>query len=235
MVAVQLRVWSVQWNERRDAPLASQGRAVKAIKDQFAEAGYGITTVGWGTCPAIVAVDFQQAFCDPSFATGRSEHIAQAVKNAESVLSAGRQAGIPVVHTAVAWTHNDEFTNWKVPSLRDIAPNSHAASILPQLWEDSDIYLIKRYPSAFFGTDLSTILRNRGVDTVLIMGVTTSGCVRASIVDSFSHGFKTIVVEDACGDQELGPHEDNMRDVSRRYADLNSSAEVIVHLESRAR
>lgn len=95
-----------------------------------------------------------------------------------------------------------------------------------------DIYLLKQYPSAFFGTPLSTILRHRGVDTVLIMGVTTSGCVRASIIDSFSYGFKTIVVEDSCGDQEAGPHEDNMRDVSRRYADLISSADAVSRLES---
>jgi maleamate amidohydrolase len=182
-----------------------------------------------------VAVDFQQAFCDPEFSTGRSDHIAQSVVQAEKVLKAGRAAGIPIVHTAVAWSHDDEFTNWKVPSLRDIAPNSHASSIVPELWEDSDIYLLKRYPSAFFGTDLSTILRNRGVDTVLIMGVTTSGCVRASIVDAFSHGFKTIVVEDACGDQEAGPHNDNMRDVSRRYADLISSADAAKRLDALAR
>ncbi len=202
------------------------------MSDQFAEAGYGVTPVGWGSCPAIVAVDFQQAFCDPAFPAGRSEHVSQAVKNAEDVLAAGRKAGILVVHTAVAWAHDDEFTNWKIPSLRDIAPHSYAASILPQLWEESDVYLLKRYPSAFFGTDLSTILRNRGVDTVLVMGVTTSGCVRASIVDSFSHGFRTIVVENACGDQEAQPHDDNMRDVSRRYADLVSAAEAVDKLRS---
>ncbi len=202
------------------------------MSDQFEAAGYGLTSVGWGERPAIVAVDFQLAFCDPAFATGRSDHIANAVKNAEGVLNAGRAAGIPIVHTAVAWSHDDEFVKWKVPSLRDITPDSPAASTVPQLWGDSDIYLIKQYPSAFFATPLSTILRNRAVDTVLIMGVTTSGCVRASIIDSFSYGFKTIVVEDACGDQEAGPHDDNMRDVSRRYVDLISAADAISNLES---
>ena len=192
--------------------------------DEFAQAGYGMTPVGWGDRPAIVAVDFQQAFCDPQFSTGRSEHIADSIVNAEKVLEAGRAAGIPIVHTAVAWSHDDEFTNWKVPSLRDIAPNSHAAQIVPQLWNESDVYLLRRYPAAFFGTDLATILRNRAVDTVLIMGVTTSGCVRASIIDSFSHGFRTIVVEDACGDQEPVAHANNMRDVERRYADLVDAA-----------
>ena len=205
------------------------------MSDQFEAAGYGLTTVGWGERPAIVAVDFQLAFCDPAFATGRSEHIASAVAKAEGVLSAGRAAGIPIVHTAVAWSHDDEFVKWKMPSLRDIAPDSPAASTVPQLWGDSDIYLITQDPSAFFATPLSTILRNRAVDTVLIMGVTTSGCVRASIIDSFSYGFKTIVVEDACGDQEAGPHDDNMRDVSRRYVDLISSADAISQLASMSR
>ena len=201
--------------------------------DEFAEAGYGITPVGWGDRPAIVAVDFQQAFCDPQFATGRSAHIAGAVKNAKVLLDAGRAAGIPIVHTAVAWSHDDEFTNWKVPSLRDIELGSYAAEIVPSLWGEGDIYLVKRYPSAFFGTDLSTVLRNRGVDTVLIAGVTTSGCVRASIIDSFSNGFRTIVVvEDACGDQEPTAHADNMRDVERRYADLTSAESAAKRLDA---
>lgn len=203
-------------------------------RDEFDEAGYGLTPVGWGDRPAIVAVDFQQAFCDPQFAAGRSPHITRAVANAEAVLKAGRVAGIPIIHTAVAWSHDDEFTHWKVPALRDIAPGSHAASIVPSLWDDSDIYVLKRYPSAFFGTDVSTILRNRGVDTVLVMGVTTSGCVRATIVDSFSHGFKTIVVEDACGDQGAEAHDNNMRDVERRYADLIDAAGAAARLESLA-
>lgn len=92
--------------------------------DQFSAAGYGVTSVGWGERPAIVAVDFQLAFCDPAFATGRSDHIASAVAKCRGVLIAGRAAGIPIVHTAVAWSHDDEFTNWKVPSLRDITPDS---------------------------------------------------------------------------------------------------------------
>lgn len=201
------------------------------MADEFEKAGYGATEVGWGERPAIVAVDFQNAFCDPQFELGRSEHIRRAVANAEGVLKAGRAAGIPIVHTAVAWAHDDEFTYWKVPTLRDIAPGSHAAAIASSLWDDSDVYLLKRYPSAFFGTDLSSILRKRGVDTVLVMGVTTSGCVRATIIDSFSHGFRTIVVEDACGDQGSEAHDNNMRDVERRYADLIDAAGARVRLE----
>lgn len=204
------------------------------MSDQFTAAGYSATDIGWGSRPAVVAVDFQQAFCDPQYALGRSAHVTSAVANAAPVVRAARAAGVPVIHTAVAWDNDATFVKWKVPTLRLIEPGSHGAAITPSLWEDSDIYLLKRYPSAFFGTDLTTILRNLGVDTVLVMGVTTSGCVRATIVDSFSHGFRTIVVEDACGDQEADSHDANMRDVSRRYADLVSHTEAAERLATYA-
>jgi len=204
------------------------------MTDQFTAAGYSATDIGWGARPAVVAVDFQQAFCDPQYALGRSAHVTSAVANAEPVVNAARAAGVPVIHTAVAWDNDASFVKWKVPTLRLIEPGSHGATITPSLWDDSDIYLLKRYPSAFFGTDLATILRNVGVDTVLVMGVTTSGCVRATIVDSFSHGFRTIVVEDACGDQEGEAHDANMRDVSRRYADLVSHTEAAERLAAYA-
>ena len=204
------------------------------MTDQFTAAGYSARDIGWGARPAVVAVDFQQSFCDPQYALGRSAHVTRAVANAEPVVKAARAAGVPVIHTAVAWDNDATFVKWKVPTLRLIEPGSHGAQITPSLWEDSDIYLLKRYPSAFFGTDLATILRNVDVDTVLVMGVTTSGCVRATIVDSFSHGFNTIVVEDACGDQEADAHDANMRDVQRRYADLVSHTEAAERLAAYA-
>jgi maleamate amidohydrolase len=139
-----------------------------------------------------------------------------------------------VVHTAVAWSSPAEFGRWKIPSLIDITPGSPPAQIDSAVWEDSDIYLFKHYPSAFFGTDLSSVLQRSGVDTVLVMGATSSGCVRATIVDSFSHGFRTLAVEDACGDQSVESHEANMRDVGRRYADVIDSATAMTELRARA-
>lgn len=209
------------------------GRGADPVTDGFTDAGYGLTSVGWGDRPAIVVVDFQQAFCNPVFATGRSAHVHRAVARAEALLAAGRKAGVFIVHTAAAWSHDDEFGLWKIPGLRAITPDSLAAQVVPQLRDDSDIRLMKHYPSAFFGTDLSSILRRRGIDTVLIAGATTSGCVRATIVDAFSHGFRTMVVADACGDQESGPHDDTLRDVSRRYADLTNVSEAVDRLEGR--
>jgi maleamate amidohydrolase len=202
------------------------------MSDSFENAGYGQGEVGWGTLPAIIAVDFQMSFCDPKFALGRSEHAQRAIRNAARLFPAARAAGIPIIHTAVAWSTDTEFARWKVPALRDIQPGSYEAQIHPDLWDDSDVYILKRFPSAFFGTDMSSILTTNGIDTVLVTGVTSSGCVRATIVDSFSHGFRTIAIDDACGDQDAGPHDANMRDVGRRYADVIQTDEAISKIKA---
>lgn len=201
------------------------------MSDSFKNAGYGQGDIGWGTRPAIIAVDFQMAFCDPEFALGRSAHAQRAISNAARLFPAARAAGIPIIHTAVAWAHDTEFARWKVPALRDIAPGSYGASIHPDLWDDTDVYILKRFPSAFFGTDMSSILTTNSIDTVLVTGVTTSGCVRATIVDSFSHGFRTIAIDDACGDQDAGPHDANMLDVGRRYADVIQTDDAIANFK----
>jgi len=201
------------------------------MSDSFQNAGYGQGDIGWGTKPAIIAVDFQMAFCDPEFPLGRSAHAQRAISNAARLFPVARAAGIPIIHTAVAWAHDTEFARWKVPALRDIQPGSYGAKIHPDLWDDSDVYIIKRFPSAFFGTDMSSMLTTNAIDTVLVTGVTTSGCVRATIVDSFSHGFRTIAIDDACGDQDSEPHDANMRDVGRRYADVIQTDDAIANLK----
>jgi maleamate amidohydrolase len=90
----------------------------------------------------------------------------------------------------------------------------------------------KTQPSAFFGTDLSGRLISQGVDTLLVTGCTTSGCVRASVVDSMSYNFRTIVVTDCVGDRAIAPHEANLFDMGQKYADLMTTAEVIDRLTS---
>lgn len=200
--------------------------------DPFSRVGYGVGEIGWGRNPAIIAVDFQLAFTSKEFPIGGGEHITAAVRKASEVVAAARASGALVIHTAVAWSNEAEFGRWKIPSLLDITPDSAAATIDPLVWDPSDVYLLKHYPSAFFGTDLSSILQRGGIDTVVVMGATTSGCVRATTVDAFSHGFRTMVVEDACGDQSAEAHESNLRDVGRRYADVIDARAAIDHLSA---
>ncbi|MFE9693814.1 isochorismatase family protein [Micromonospora sp. NPDC005806] len=200
--------------------------------DSFERAGYGIGQVGFGRRPAVVVVDFQLAFTSSGSPLGGGEHIVAAVERAAPVLSAARSVGTPVIHTYVAWSGEAEFGRWKIPSLLEITPGSWAAQIDPRVWGQTDLCLLKRYPSAFFGTDLSSILQRNDIDTVLVMGATTSGCVRATTIDAFSHGFRTQLVEDCCGDQSLESHDANLRDIGRRYADIIDSTVAMEWLAS---
>ncbi|MEM1155409.1 MAG: isochorismatase family protein, partial [Pseudomonadota bacterium] len=95
---------------------------------------------------------------------------------------------------------------------------------------DHDVTVRKIAPSIFFGTPAIQFLTRHQIDTTIIVGCNTSGCVRASVVDAFSYGYRVIVPRDCCGDVEEGPHEDNLRDVGRRYADIVTLNETITAL-----
>jgi maleamate amidohydrolase len=95
---------------------------------------------------------------------------------------------------------------------------------------DGELVISKQYPSAFFGTSLASTLTAAGIDSVILTGLTTSGCVRATCVDSMSHGFRTSVVREACGDRHAAPHEANLFDMNAKYADVVSEAETIAFL-----
>jgi maleamate amidohydrolase len=96
---------------------------------------------------------------------------------------------------------------------------------------DDELVITKQYPSAFFGTSLASTLKGKGVDTLIITGVTTSGCIRATCVDAMSNGFIPIVVADACGDRHEAPHEANLFDMNAKYADVVGETEAIEYLQ----
>jgi maleamate amidohydrolase len=200
------------------------------VADAFEAAGYGGDDVGFGRRTAIVVVDFQLGFTDPASPMGRSPYTKAAVERAGEVLRKARGLGVPVLHTVVEYANIAEVGNWKTRSLEAFTPGSELVKVDPRVWQEGDLLIKKRFPSAFFGTDTASILRHLDVDTVVIMGCTTSGCIRASVIDSFSHGFRTIVAEDCCGDHELTAHEANLTDVGRRYADVMSGAEILEKL-----
>lgn len=202
--------------------------------DHFNEAGYGGRTIGFGTRPAVLIVDFQLGFTHPDYPAGRSPHIHRAVENTARLLSIARPLGIPVASCNVAWNDERDMGRWKVDSLYDGSFfYGHAATRIDPRVHDpaTDFCFTKGAPSIFFGTPLMTFLTRLGIDTTIICGCTTSGCIRASIIDSFSYGFRTIVPEDCVGDQAEGPHNDNLRDVGRRYADVLTLESVIAALQ----
>jgi maleamate amidohydrolase len=203
-------------------------------QDPWVSRGYGQASIEPGERPAVLVVDLQYAFTDPDFVFGGAEMIERATVNTAELLHAARDANVPVYHTVVVWKDESELGHWtiKLPPCAEITPGSRWAEVDGRLWDDSDVLLPKKWPSFFHGTPLISLLTAANRDTVIVTGCTTSGCVRATTVDAFSYGFRTIVPEDCVGDQGRDAHESNLRDVHRRYAEVTNSAEVITYLKS---
>lgn len=189
--------------------------------------------IGFGSRPALVMIDFCLGYFEPScdLYAAPEDTLASALRVREAV----RSAGAPVILTNVVYQAGglDGGTFFKkAPPLRNFIAGNPMGAWAPGLSpRDDELVVTKQYPSAFFGTSLAATLTAIGVDTVLLSGLTTSGCIRASCIDAMSHGFRTIVIADACGDRHPGPHEANLFDMNAKYADVVSEAETIAYLE----
>ncbi|MBK8629564.1 MAG: isochorismatase family protein [Sphingomonadales bacterium] len=193
---------------------------------------YG-TRVGFGTKPALILIDFCQAYFEP----GNVLHadVEDALASALRVRAAARAAGVPVILTNVVY-HPQALDGGrfyeKAAPLKNFLKGSPMGAFATGLepFED-ELVVSKQYPSAFFGTSLASTLTAMGRDSVILTGLTTSGCVRATCVDAMSHGFRTAVVAEACGDRHAAPHEANLFDMNAKYADVVSEAEVVAFLK----
>jgi maleamate amidohydrolase len=177
---------------------------------------------GMGARCALILVDFVNGFVDAAQFGG--PHIAAAVQATVPLLAAFRQAGLPVVHTRVVFADDGANKNvfcMKVPPLLTLTETAPASQIVPQLTPvHGELVLRKISASAFFSTGLSEWLHLRGVDTAVVVGCTTSGCIRATVVDAMQFNFRTIVIEDCVGDRAIEPHEANLFDMRQKYADV---------------
>ena len=163
-------------------------------------------------------------------------NIGAAIARTRVLLDKCRALGLPVAFTRVVYAEDGAdagvFT-LKAPSLKTLTEHAPASQIVPELAPRPGEYIVRKtMPSAFFGTNLHNWLTWKGVDTLLHAGCTTSGCVRASVVDGLSYNFRNIVVTDAVGDRALGPHEANLFDMGQKYADLMTVDEVVPVLET---
>ena len=206
----------------------------EALDQNYARAGYHVPQAR-GTRPAVVFIDFAQAYFDPEAQLFGGEGCRTALENAARLAPVARAQGIPTVFTEVRYQPGGADGGAfyaKVPALSCFDAGRATQKLAPPLTnEPQDIVITKQYPSAFFGTSLAATLHWLKVDTLLLTGVTTSGCVRASCIDSISHGFVTLVVEDAVGDRAEAPHRANLFDMSAKYADLISTDDAIAYLE----
>lgn len=206
------------------------------MADAYGQVGYGSSQIGWGERAAILVVDWQEAFTNPKYALGGLERLHRARDNTATLLAEARARGVPVAACYTAYCSNKDMPFWKVKAVRDEFFYGHPCTVMdPKIYHPSDFTYCKNAPSMFFQTPLITFLVRERVDTVVVTGCTTSGCVRATIVDAFSFGFRVQIAADCCGDAEEGPHLDTLRDCGRRYADVTDSAGVMQWLGARAK
>ncbi len=189
--------------------------------------------VGWGAAPALLVVDLVRAYTDAGgpFLLPAPE---PAVAATTSLVAAARAGGRPVVWTVVRYTKglaDGGLFVRKVPALAAFAEDADGGwgelVLRPAAGEP---VVAKQYASAFFGTSLAATLHTAGVDTVVVAGVSTSGCIRATATDALGQGFRPQVVADACADRTPELHEQNLRDLDAKYADVVTLAEATDHL-----
>jgi nicotinamidase-related amidase len=205
----------------------------ESLSENYARGGFG-QSLAFGRRPALLVVDFVKAYLEPGSPLFAGAEPARAAT--ETLLGHARRAAIPIVHTNVAYQPGGRDGGVffrKVPALRCFELGAHpelaafADGLEPKAGET---VITKQYASAFFATSLAPTLTALGVDTVVIAGVSTSGCIRASAVDCCQHGFVPVVVREAVGDRAAGPHEANLFDLQAKYAEVSDLETVARYL-----
>jgi maleamate amidohydrolase len=195
--------------------------------------GFG-RRLGFGESAALVVIDFTKGFADPNILGGGN--IPDAIAHTRELLAAARKAGIPVAFTRHAYAADESnfgLFNAKLPTNNLLKVGHPNVEIVPELFpKEGELVIDKQYPSAFIGTNLASWLAGKRVDTLIVSGCTTSGCVRASAVDAMCAGFRPMVVRQCVGDRAEGPHEANLFDLQQKYADVVSLDETRVYLEN---
>lgn len=189
--------------------------------------------LGFGKRPAVLVVDFINAYVTEG-ALLYAPDVVTAVKETVDVLTLAREKNVPVLYTKVLYNKNFRDGGvfiQKVPVLRTMVEGEPLAEIVPELSPvESDIIIVKQYASAFFGTSLAATLTSMGVDTLILTGCSTSGCIRASAVDGMQYGYRVIVPRECVADRHAGPHEANLFDINSKYGDVVGKSEVMEYL-----
>jgi maleamate amidohydrolase len=192
---------------------------------------------GFGLRPALLVIDVNVGFTDPESPLACDlEGVVVAIQR---LLGEARAARLPVVYTTVSYDERDRLAAAafidKIPALLTLEAGSRWVEIDPRIAPLPDEPVLnKLFASAFFGTPLSSLLTAAGCDGVIVTGASTSGCVRATVVDALQHGFRPVVPREAVGDRNPAAHDANLYDIDTKYGDVVSLDEVIAHLETSA-
>jgi nicotinamidase-related amidase len=192
---------------------------------------------GFGRRPALLVVDVNVGFTDPG--SPLVCDLDDVVATIGRLLQEARRAALPVVYTTVSYGAGDKVAAAafieKIPALLTLEAGSRWVEIDPRLAPLPDEPVLnKLFASAFFGTPLSSLLAAAGCDSVIVTGASTSGCVRATVVDALQHGYRPVVPRDAVGDRNPAAHEANLYDIDAKYGDVVTVDEVVAHLEELA-
>ena len=197
----------------------------------YAAAGLG-QAVTLGSRPAVLVVDFSCGFTDPECTLGAD--MSAEVEATRRLLDAGRAKGLPVIFTTIGYEPSlKDGGLWlqKVPTLGDLQIGGHWVEIDPRLEpREDETIVLKKGASAFFGTNLPAILVSQGVDSVILCGATTSGCIRATAIDLLQYGYPTLVPRECVGDRAQAPHEANLFDINAKYADVVPLDDVLEYV-----
>lgn len=191
--------------------------------------------LSYGTKPTLLVIDFQRGFTEEGLSPLASDCDAQIARTNE-LISKVRLVG-NVIFTIIGYDDNlIDAGNWinKAESLRTLRRSSTACELDPRLNYDSskDLILYKTQASAFFGTPLSALLTQQKTDTLIVAGATTSGCVRASVVDAMQYGFSAFVALDCVADRSAAQHQSNLIDMASKYAEVHDNTQLLAYLDS---
>lgn len=199
----------------------------------YLERGFS-RSIGFGRWPAVLVVDVIQAFTDPASPLGSDlDAVVAAIRQ---LLDNARSQKVPIIFTTVAYDEGAkqpaQLFMTKVPSLNVLKAGTPAVAVDVRLArQPSEPVLVKQFASAFFGTALASLLATERCDTLIVTGCTTSGCVRASVVDALQYGFRPIVPLEAVGDRASAPHHANLFDIQAKYGDVVALKEVLAYLQ----
>lgn len=217
--------------------------SLESIIDQetrrrYAEQGWGESRIGFGDMPALVIVDMQHDFVDPDSPSTCAPIALERIPAIQTLLAAARQSGIPVFHTqGIVKADLSDLGLWKGSAKRAgrcQIEGTHGAEIVPELAPINGEYVVRKTrPSAFFGTVLHEQLQSLDVDTLLVVGASMSGCVRATVTDGFSYDYRVAVVRECLVDRTEALVARNLFDVAAKYADDVSLAEATAYLATR--
>jgi len=200
----------------------------------FKARGFGIK-IGFGERPALIVIDMLKGFTDPKMPLGAN--LEPQIEAQQPLLKVAHERGIPVIFSTVIYSDADlkDAGLWaiKMKGSLTLKAGTPAVEVDPRLeMTPNDSLLVKKYASCFFGTDLVPRLMNQRVDTLIIVGCTTSGCVRATAVDAVQNGFRPMVVREAVGDRSQAAHEQSLFDLNAKYADVVSLDETLQYMKT---